>query len=112
MPDGAADRPAPPTAAATPHLVSDWLVFLADLHGEPAYLRAANTILAQTGGRPKQDDRAALAEVAWLVKNGKARNAWDGCWKVAGTLPGSASRRSKAKRLHKKTGIRKKSSLK
>lgn len=110
MPDGTADRPAPPAALATPLTVSDWLVHLADLHDDPAYRRAAKALLAECGGRPKQDDRAALAEVAWLVKVGKARNAWHACWMVAGTLPGSASRRSKAKRLHKKTGIVKKSS--
>ncbi len=83
---------------------------LADLHGELAYRRAAKTLLAEFGGRPKYDDRAALAEVAWLVKTGKARNAWQACWMVAGTLPGSASRRSKAKRLHRKTRAVKKSS--
>ena len=76
MPDGAADHPAPPTALATPLAVSNWLMHLADVLHEPAYGRAANALLAACGGRPKQDDRAALAEVAWLHKAGRARNAW------------------------------------
>jgi hypothetical protein len=75
---------------------------LSERTGNRAYLRAANAIFQQTGGRPAVDDRKLVEEARWLLSSGVAPNMHQAVLQVARTVCGSQSERSVAERLRRK----------
>lgn len=75
---------------------------LATRTGEIAFERAARALYQSSPGRKAVDDRAALAEVRWLLETGEARSLNDALRMVAKSLRGSGNIRSVAERLRRK----------
>jgi hypothetical protein len=77
-----------------------WLDRLAEEDGRCAH--AAGILRGRPGGRRTIDDRAALAEIGWLLERGDARSVNDAAMRVAVTISGSHSVEATASRLAKK----------
>jgi hypothetical protein len=69
---------------------------------DPALRRAARAARQQSAGRPPINDKAALAEIAWLISSGTARSWNDAARMVVKTLAGRATQRSAVERLRRK----------
>ena len=85
---------------------------LADLTGDPAYLRAARALSQLPGGRPSIDDRLALEEVQAILDDGRTKTESAALLLVAKSICRGEDPKHVAERLRKKWVALKKSSAK
>jgi hypothetical protein len=84
-----------PELAAVAHV----LEVMAQRIGNPAYAAA---LLAPPGGRPEFDDKAALAEMGWLLDSDYAETAEEAARMIAAARPREQSSAATTARLARK----------
>ncbi|MDR7146161.1 hypothetical protein [Rhizobium sp. BE258] len=83
-------------------VLDEMLRSLAAQTGEMAFVRAANALYQQPGGRPVINDEGLIEEARWLLQRGKAKSLNQALRKVAATVSDGDGIRSIAERLRRK----------
>jgi len=88
--------------AASIRTLDEILRDLAELSGEPAFLRAANALRQIPAGRPALNDTKLIEEAIWLFNQGRVKSMNQALQKVARTVADEEDVRAVAERLRRK----------